>query len=120
MTGCPCEGLEGEKLVRCLAPPRGEYEVHVDLPGGSVAVVNEEGFFIRSLHHEEALPFLQTVERRYPLKHILDRARLTVDDLLCLTVRALEEAAAHGSLKAARKLGDCKELVEKIRKRCGA
>ncbi len=116
--GCVCEEADGFELVKCLAPPRGEYEVHVRVGSDTVGVVNEEGFFLRTVRAEETLPFLVTFERPVDPERVA-RAAGGLERLLCMTVKALREAASHGSMKARRKLEACRGLVEGLREKTG-
>ena len=115
--GCPCEGLTSIDLVKCLAPPPGEYEVEVKISESSRLVVNEEGFFIKRLQVDESLPFVKTPTTPVPPSRLASLA--SIDDLLCRVVRALSEAASHGSLRAKSKLRECGGLVASLLSRCG-
>ena len=118
LEGCVCEEAEGFELVKCLAPPRGEYEVHVRVGSDTVGVVNEEGFFLRTVRAEETLPFLVTFERPVDPERIA-RAAGGLERLLCMAVKGLREAASHGSVKARRKLEACRGLIEELKRKTG-
>lgn len=115
-TDCPCEEAAGWHLVKCLAPPPGEYEVHLSTSSGAVLVVNEEGFFLRRFSVDESLPFMISHDR--PVK-VGDLEKLaSLNEVLCLTIRALKEASLHGSARARRKIRSCGRLIEGLEEKC--
>lgn len=113
---CPCEEASGWSLAKCIAPPPGEYEVHLKTPSGATLVVNEEGFFLRRFSVEETLPFMTTHDRPVTPSSLDSLASL--DEVLCETAKALREAASHGSLKAKRKIKSCRRIIEEIERGC--
>jgi hypothetical protein len=119
---CPCNGVEDlVELALCLAPPCGEYEVSLEGHVGAQIVLCEDGVFIRSVARDEWLPFLETRDRPASRQALLSALRLNNLDgqgLLCLVVRSLRLAANSGSLKAAKKLRDCWELVQRLEEAC--
>ncbi len=118
---CPCQGLEGLELVKCLAPPPGDYEIHVELPAGAILVVNDEGFTMRLIRKAEYLPFLTTIERRISISQALDvlkRSKLNIDRLTCMVIEGLRSAAMSGSRKARTKLEECSETIDALYKQC--
>lgn len=114
---CECEGLEGILLLMCLAPPEGEYEVHIEM-GTALLVLNRRGAFLRTRGHEEGLPMITTYDRSVNLEGLIDAGRVDFESLLCNSVRYLREAAVHGSVYAVEKLARCRGLVERILAGC--
>ncbi|GAB6148191.1 hypothetical protein [Stetteria hydrogenophila] len=101
----------------CIAPPAGEYEVHLETSTNAVLVVNEDGFFLRSFATDEFLPFMTTRDRPVNPRNL--EGLVSVDKALCAAVKALREAALHGSVRALRKLESCRSLVEHVeREKC--
>lgn len=88
---------------------------------GSSVVVNNEGVWVRSVSRDEWLPFMEGRDRPASLK-ALEQAlilnNVSWEQLLCMVVEALAEAAEHGSLRALRKLRSCRSLVEDILGKC--
>jgi len=115
---CRCIGRRGWSLVECLAPPRGEYEVTIKLSRGRVLVLNSEGFFLRSRHLPGNTPFLETIETPVNREFLDKIARLNPEDLLCLVVESLENAAKHGSVYASSLVKECRNLVEEAKASC--
>ena len=116
--GCPCGGLEGEELIRCLAPPPGEYEVHVSLPGRMKLVINSEGYVLRAVVADESLPFLRTLDRHVDQDDVAQLLGDSLQDALCTVINSLEEAAAHGSEYSRRLLDGCRQTVDSIKALC--
>jgi len=120
---CPCTGLDPLEQALCLAPPPGDHEVVLPAAAPGVSLVlNEEGFKLRSTVADEWLPFLAAVERpvsRAAVLQALHANGLSPEALLCMTARALLEAARSGSRTAAEKLARCRGLVEKTLRGCG-
>jgi hypothetical protein len=102
--------------VKCLAPPPGEYEVHLKTPSGAILVVNEDGFFLRRFSVEESLPFMVSHDRLVGFEELDKLAGL--EEVLCAAVKALREASTHGSIKALRKIRSCSKLIERIEEGC--
>jgi len=115
---CLCEGLGVRELIVCLAPPPGEYEVHVRLAGRMTLVISSEGFRIRAILADESLPFLRTLDRPVEPDDVPQLLGNRLQDLLCTVVNSLEEAAAHGSEYSRRLLDSCRKTVESIKARC--
>ncbi len=115
-TDCLCEEAAGWHLVKCLAPPPGEYEVHLTTSSGTILVVNEEGFFFRRFSVDESLPFMVSHDRPVKVED-LDKL-VSLDEVLCLTIRALKEASLHGSARAKRKIRSCSRLIERLEEKC--
>ncbi len=117
---CGCEGKRGVELAVCLAPPRGDHEVYIPITRNQGLVVNDEGVFTRTIIVDDTLPFARHLERRVD-PGILERlaVRITPDTLACMAARALVEAASAGSLRAKRKLEECRGLVERLLEDCG-
>lgn len=115
---CPCEDLEGEELVRCLAPPPGDYEVHIPVSRDKAVVVNNGGIGLRTIILDETLPFINTFTRPLPLDRALALTGLTIDQLLCRVLEALERAALAGSLTSRRRLAECSSMVARIAAQC--
>ncbi len=103
-------------MVKCLAPPPGEYEVHLTTSSGTILVVNEEGFFFRRFSVDESLPFMVSHDRPVKVED-LDKL-VSLDEVLCLTIRALKEASLHGSARAKRKIRSCSRLIERLEEKC--
>ena len=114
---CECEGLEGTLLLMCLAPPEGEYEVHIEV-GTALLVLNRRGAFLRMRGHEKGLPMITTYDKSVDLDGLIDAGRVDFEYLLCSSVRSLQEAAVHGSVYAEEKLARCRSLVEGILAGC--
>jgi len=117
---CECAGeTDPLALALCLAPPPGDHEVALPLPGGRSLVLNDEGLFVRTIHLDDTLPFAQTITRRIS-PGSLDRvgARVSPRTLLCHAIRGLLEAAESGSLRAREKLERCRGLVEGLLRGC--
>ena len=116
---CECEGLEGLELVRCLAPPPGDYELSVPLGRSREVVVNSDGVFLRLVAHDDFLPFIRT--QQMPLSDAQLRALgISVDSLLCGAVAQLEEASLHGSVAARERLSRCAGLVASVKSMCAS
>jgi len=117
---CGCAGdSDPVSLALCLAPPPGDHEVSIPLPGGRSLVLNDEGLFIRVIHLDDTLPFAQTITRRVKPESLESiGARVDPRDLLCQAVRGLVEAAESGSLRAREKLERCRGLVEELLRGC--
>ena len=116
---CECEGLSGLDLVRCLAPPPGDYELSLPLGRSREVVVNSDGVFLRLVTHDDFLPFVRT--QQVPLSEAQLRALgISVDLLLCGAVVQLEEASLHGSVAAKERLDRCSDLVASVRSRCAS
>ncbi|MCE4614623.1 MAG: hypothetical protein F7B60_03750 [Desulfurococcales archaeon] len=115
---CDCKGLEGWSLVKCLAPPRGEYEVIVKLKIGSVLAVNNEGFFLRVKRPEGGLPFISTDDTPVNPKELDAKGLVSWDEVLCDTVNMLLKASTYGSSYAKKKIEDCKYIVKIILENC--
>ena len=116
---CKCVGKGGIELAVCLGPPPGDYEVTIPIGENYTLVVNDEGVFTRRILTDETLPFTKTLMKpvnEETLKHLPIRA--SIDEILCLVVEALEEAARHGSRRAKRKLEECNILINDLKKRC--
>jgi len=117
--GCPCEGLEGIDLAVCLGPPRGDHEVTIEI-GNYTLVVNNEGLFRRRVVVDETLPFAKSVTTPItPSTLATMPLPYSVDELVCMSIVALEEAAESGSIYARRRLDACRSLVEEWKNRCG-
>ncbi|MCE4602853.1 MAG: class I SAM-dependent methyltransferase [Desulfurococcales archaeon] len=116
---CPCEGLQGEELVRCLAPPPGDYEVHIPVSRDKAVIANNSiGVGLRTIILDETLPFMNTFTRPLGLERALALAGVGLEEFLCRVVEALERAASSGSITSRRRLGECRELVERVREGC--
>ena len=113
---CVCNQFEGWDKVLCLAPPPGEYEVHIKISNTTTLVINENGFFARMLSIEETLPFMVTHDRVVDSKYV--EKYLSVEEALCLVSRALLEAAKHGSYRAKKKLLACKDFINNVKSAC--
>lgn len=88
---------------------------------GASVVINDEGIWIRSVARDEWLPFMESRDRPASVAALEQALRLNSlgwDELLCMVVRGLVEAAGHGSLRARRRLETCRELVGEILSRC--
>jgi len=116
---CPCRGKEGLDLAVCLAPPPGDHEVSIEVGSNYSIVVNSDGVFTRRILIDDTLPFAKSIMKPVTpetLKHLplhVDEAGIT-----CMSIRALIEAAEAGSLYARRRLEECKDIVENIRRGC--
>ncbi|BEP16724.1 hypothetical protein PYJP_00760 [Pyrofollis japonicus] len=119
---CSCKPSSSAlELALCLAPPCGEYEVSLEGHAGTQIILCEDGVFIRSVARDEWLPFLETRDRpasRQALLSALKLNNLDEQGLLCLVLRSLRLAANSGSLKAAKKLRDCRELIRRLEEAC--
>jgi hypothetical protein len=115
--GCPCEGLEGWKLVLCIAPPRGEYELSYELGKGVIASISREGVRIRQLKAPGYLPYLESIEREVKIE-TLEAMGLKPERVICDAVKALREASKHGSEAAADIVEKCRGLIERLEERC--
>ncbi|MEB3861722.1 MAG: hypothetical protein GSR84_05835 [Desulfurococcales archaeon] len=116
---CPCKDLQGEELVRCLAPPPGDYEVHIPVSRDKAVVVNNSiGVGLRTIILDETLPFMNTFTRPLSLDRALALARVGLEELMCRVVEALEKAASSGSVTSKRRLDECRELVDRIKESC--
>ncbi|MGC9210145.1 MAG: hypothetical protein ACP5FT_02630 [Acidilobus sp.] len=114
---CECRGLDGLGLAICLAPPPGDYEVTADVGLGRTLVVNSEGAFLRASSRDDFLPFIRTQEVRVS-EETIAALRVDVRGLVCEVIRALRDAAYHGSVVALEKLKRCQELVNEIEEGC--
>ncbi|MGC9072509.1 MAG: hypothetical protein ACP5HK_07480, partial [Acidilobus sp.] len=114
---CECQGLEGLELLVCLAAPPGDYEVVLELGVGRSLVVNSNGVFIRASSRDDFLPFVRTQQTRVS-KEVLAAFKVDLNELFCEIVRALRDAATHGSLAASRKLTRCHDLIERLEINC--
>jgi len=115
---CPCEGLEGLDLAICLGPPRGDHEVTIEI-GNYTLVINNEGLFRRRVVVDETLPFAKSITTPIsPQSLSTTPIPYSMEELVCMSVKALEEAAESGSIYARRRLESCKELVEEWKKKC--
>ena len=117
---CPCRDKRAlEDLITCLAPPPGEYEVEVEVSKNRKIIINTEGVFLRTIVVDDTLPFAKTIDKPTDIG-ILNRIAIgkRKDEILCITVRMLEEAARSGSLVAREKLEECRELIREIKNNC--
>ena len=114
---CPCEGMEGWDLAVCLAPPRGEYELEYPAGPGTRIVINRDGIFLRQTRPPEALPFMETVERRVGLE-ALERRGIEAARVVCDSISALRRAAASGSRYARSLLKACSSIVSLLSREC--
>jgi hypothetical protein len=115
---CDCENLEGWDLVKCIAPPRGEYEYVAKLKTGILFAVNSEGFFTRHQGHQGGLPFVTTYDKPVNPSVLEAKGLIKYDDVLCAVAHALLESATHGSVEAREKLEKCRELIRNILDEC--
>ena len=115
-TDCLCDESAGWRLVKCLAPPPGEYEVHITTSSDAILVVNEEGFFLRRFSIDESLPFMISRDRPVRVEDLDKLASL--NEVLCLTIKALREASLHGSARAKKKIRSCSRLIERLEEKC--
>ena len=119
---CPCDpGTPVLELALCLAPPPGDYELVLEGFAGASVAVNDEGVWIRSIARDEWLPYIEARDRpasTVALRQALRHNGLDEEQLLCMSVRALLEAARHGSRRAAEKTRSCKRLIAEILRRC--
>ena len=118
--GCPCEGLPIEDLIPCLAPPPGEYEVHVGLAGRVMLVISSSGYSVRAVMADESLPFLRTIDKPVEPAEAAKLLGDRLEDTLCRVIEALKEAADHGSLDAGLRIRECSGLIESIASSCRA
>ncbi|MEB3757875.1 MAG: hypothetical protein GSR82_01825 [Desulfurococcales archaeon] len=115
---CECQGLEGWSLVKCIAPPRGDYEYTTKLKTGIIFAINSEGFFTRHQGHQGGLPFITTYDKHVDPSVLEEKGLVRLDDVLCGVAHSLLEAAAHGSMEAREKLEKCRELIRSILEEC--
>ncbi|MCE4623864.1 MAG: hypothetical protein F7B11_03850 [Caldisphaeraceae archaeon] len=113
---CKCEGIDGIKLVLCLAPPAGDYEVSIDVGSNKKLIVNSEGIFLRSSAVDDFLPFLKTSQIRVSEK-VLGMYRISFDKLICNVTDSLINASNHGSAYAKLKVESCKSLINNLREK---
>ncbi|MCE4628089.1 MAG: hypothetical protein F7C34_02940 [Desulfurococcales archaeon] len=114
---CPCEGMEKWDLALCLAPPRGEYELEYSVGPGTRLVVNRDGVFLRQTRPPEALPFMETIERRVGWD-ALEAKGIDAARVVCDSIRALERAAASGSRYARSLLEACSSIISLLSREC--
>ncbi len=116
---CECTGLKGVKLAQCIAPPKGDYSLEIEITDKLTLLITPEGLFLKQTVIQDDLPFTRTITR--PVKEeFLNHVNLRIEKikLPCLAARALIEAGNHGSRIAKEKLERCKELVEEILNQC--
>jgi len=113
---CKCEGIDGIKLVLCLAPPAGDYEVSIDVGSNKKLIVNSEGIFLRSSAVDDFLPFLKTSQIKVSEK-VLGMYRVSFDKLICNVIDSLINASNHGSAYAKLKVESCKPLINNLREK---
>ena len=119
MTRCECEGLEGLELAKCLAPPRGDYELDIPITNNLSLIISSSGLILKQVIIDDNLPFARTVERRVPdeyLNHV--NLKVKKEDLPCLAVKALVQASRHGSVVSRKKLERCKRIIEGVSRKC--
>lgn len=115
--GCPCEGLDGWELILCIAPPRGEYEVSYELGRGVTVSISREGVRLRQLKSPGYLPYLESIEREIK-PDTLESMGLKPERVICDAVKALKEAARHGSEVAEEIVEYCRGLLERLERGC--
>jgi len=116
---CPCKGLGGWRLVECLAPPRGEYEVSYELGRGVTVSISREGIRVRQLKNPGYLPYLESVEREVK-PEVLESMGISPGRVLCDVIEALRKASTHGSETAAAIINRCARLIESLEEDCRA
>jgi len=115
---CPCEGLKGLDLAVCLGPPQGDYEVTIEIGNYSI-IINNKGIFRRRIVVDDTLPFAKSITTPITSKAITNvPIPFSEDELVCMSIRALEEAAESGSIYARRRLDSCRVIVEEWKKKC--
>jgi hypothetical protein len=115
---CDCLGLDGWELVKCLAPPRGEYEVTIKLKTGRTLAINNEGFFLRMKRPDSGLPFISTDDKPVDPTELERKQLVSLDDALCGTVNMLLKASTYGSGYSRKKVEDCRDLIKEILEHC--
>ena len=115
---CRCRNKTGFDLLRCLAPPEGEYETYVKLSDSLAVVVNRSGVFIRRIVTDDTLPFVRTIDKRVSSPETLKAYGLSIDQLLCINLKNLEIAATHGSRTARIIINECFDFIDKIIIKC--
>ncbi|MFP3264353.1 hypothetical protein [Acidilobus sp. 7A] len=114
---CRCEGLSGLDLVRCLAPPPGDYEVSLEAGRGRELIINSEGVYLRSVVSDDYLPFIRTADLRVS-GEALRTLGFDLESLLCEAVKGLLNASQHGSQAASEKAAECTDLVNSVLESC--
>ena len=115
---CECAGLRGLDLAVCLAPPEGEYEAAISISDNISIIINKKGIFIKRIITDDMLPFVRTVLRRVTREETLRAYGVSLDRVLCAAAKSLVEASRHGSTYAARKFGECRDLVLEVTSNC--
>ncbi|MCE4606612.1 MAG: hypothetical protein F7B59_04675 [Desulfurococcales archaeon] len=115
---CDCANLDDWALIKCLAPPRGEYEVNVMLKNGRTLAINNEGFFLRTKRPESGLPFISTDDTPVSPVELESKGLLDYKEVLCDTLNMLLKASTYGSSYARDKIGECKNLIKKLLEGC--
>jgi len=115
---CECLDLSSWALVKCLAPPRGEYEVNITLKTGRTLAVNNEGFFLRTKRPDSGLPFISTDDTPVDPVELESKGFLDYSEVLCDTVNMLLKASTYGSSYAKDKIEKCKNLVKRLLDEC--
>ncbi len=116
---CECREKTGLDLAKCLAPPRGDYELDLELSDNLKLVITSNELIIKQIIIEDDLPFTRTIEKKVS-EEFLNHVNLSVEKekLPCLAAKALVEAAEHGSEEAELKMKRCREIVEELLYSC--
>ena len=119
MPACECEGLEGLELAKCLAPPRGDYELDIPITNNLSLIITSSGLILKQVVIDDDLPFARTVERRVPdeyLEHV--NLKVKKEELPCLAAKALLQASSHGSEVSREKVKRCRRIIEEVSRNC--